>query len=94
MAILQHHTSVVLLAAADLQRRPGGHLEHFPHAVLGLGGTLHVAEGSDPRGHVPAFLRLNRLLLDGKELKITFSPETNFTVILDVYRLQILQLLL
>lgn len=67
MAILQHHTSVVLLAAADLQRRPGGHLEHFPHTILGLSRTLHVAEGSDPRGHVPTFLWLNRLLLDVKE---------------------------
>lgn len=56
MAILQHHTSVVLLAAADLQRRPGGHLEHVPHTILGLSRTLHVAEGSNPRGHVPTFL--------------------------------------
>ena len=68
MAILQHHTSFTLLAAADLQGRPGGHLEHFSHAVLRLSRTLHVAKGSDPRGHVPTFLRLNRLLLGVRKL--------------------------
>lgn len=65
--ILQQYTFTALLAAAGLQRCPSGHLEHLPHAVLCLGGALHVAECRDPIGHVPAFLWLHRLLLDGKK---------------------------
>lgn len=60
----QQLAAAFLLRLADLQRRPGGHLEHLPHAVLGLSGALHVAEGRDPAGHVPALLRLHRLLSD------------------------------
>lgn len=61
-AALQQRAARPLLALAHLQRRSGGHLEYFPHAVLGLGGALQVAEGADPAGHVAAFLALNGFL--------------------------------
>ncbi len=48
---LQQQARVSLLALA-MQRRPGGHLEHLPHAVLAFGGALHVSEGTDAVGHV------------------------------------------
>lgn len=61
-AILQQYTFIALLSAAGLQRRPGGHLKHLPHAVLSLGGALHVAERCDPSSHVPPLLRLHWFL--------------------------------
>lgn len=51
-----------VLALADLQGGSGGHLKHFPHAVLGLGRALQVAHSADPVGHVSALLRLYWLL--------------------------------
>lgn len=59
---LQQEAFIALLAPPGLQRRPCGHLKHLPYAVLSLGGALHVAKCTDPVGHVPAFLWLNRLL--------------------------------
>lgn len=59
---LQQQAFTVLLALACLQRRPGGHLEHLPHAVLGFGGALHVSEGTDAVGHVSALLWFDGLL--------------------------------
>lgn len=61
-AALEQRAARLLLALAHLQRRSGGHLENFPHAVLGLGGALQVSEGADPAGHVPAFFRLHGFL--------------------------------
>lgn len=61
-AALQQRTARPLLALAHLQRRSGGHLENFPHAVLGLGGALQVSESADPAGHVAAFLCLDGFL--------------------------------
>lgn len=58
----QHPAAVPLLALAHLQRRSSGHLEHFPHAVLGLGRALQVSKSADPAGHVSAFLWLHWLL--------------------------------
>lgn len=58
----QQRAAGSLLALADLQRRSGGHLKHFPHAVLGLGRALQVAKCTDPAGHVFAVLYLHRLL--------------------------------
>ncbi len=60
---LQQQVLVSLLALA-MQRRPGGHLEHLPHAVLAFGGAVHVSEGTDAVGHVAALFRLHRLLRD------------------------------
>lgn len=37
---LKQRAARPLLALAHLQRRSGGHLENFPHAVLALGGAL------------------------------------------------------
>lgn len=51
-----------VLALADLQSCPGGHLKNLPHAILGLGGALQVANGADPVGHVSALFGFNRLL--------------------------------
>lgn len=73
---LQQQALVALLALAGLQRRPGGHLEHLPHAVLGLGGALHVSEGTDAVGHVAALLRLHRLLRDGWRDCFTYRDNT------------------
>lgn len=58
----QQLAAAFLLRLADLQRRPGGHLEHFPHAVLGLGRALQIAKSTDSAGHVFAFFRPHRLL--------------------------------
>lgn len=58
----QQLAATSLLAFADLQRRSGGHLKHLPHAVLGLGGTLQVAEGTDAVGHVSGLVGLHWLL--------------------------------
>lgn len=63
---LQQDAFVALLALPGLQRRPGGHLEHLPHAVLGFGRALHVSEGTDAVGHVSALLGFDGLLRDGR----------------------------
>lgn len=59
---LQQQAPAPLLPLADLQRRPGGHFEYFPHALLSLGRAFQVAEGANTVGHVSALLRFNRLL--------------------------------
>lgn len=48
----QQLAAAFLLRLADLQRRPGGHLEHLPHTVLRLGRALKVPEGINPVSHV------------------------------------------
>lgn len=58
----QQCAATSLLALAHLQRCSGSHLEHFPHAVLGLGRALQVPESTDPVGHVSAFFRLHGFL--------------------------------
>lgn len=58
----QHRAFGSSFAFAHLQRRPGGHLKHIPHPVLGLGGALQVSESVDVVGHYSGFLRLHRLL--------------------------------
>lgn len=80
---LQQQAFVALLALPGLQRRPGGHLEHLPHAVLGFGRALHVSEGTDAVGHVSALLGFDGLLRDRKRCQNTVSdclsePESHF----------------
>lgn len=60
--LLQQQAPVPLLPLADLQRRPGGHFEYFPHALLSLGWAFQVSKGANTVGHVSALLRFNRLL--------------------------------
>lgn len=58
----QQQAPAPLLPLADLQRRPGGHFEYFPHALLSLSGAFQVAKGANAVGHVPALLWFNWLL--------------------------------
>lgn len=68
---LQQQAFVALLALPGLQRRPGGHLEHLPHAVLGFGRALHVSEGTDAVGHVSALLGFDGLLRTEREATVS-----------------------
>lgn len=63
----QQRAAPALLVLADLQARTCGHLKDLPHALLGLGRALEVAEGIDPVGHVSPLFWLHRLLGSNKK---------------------------
>lgn len=63
LATLEQYTFAALFSSTSLQCCPGGHLKHLPHTVLRLGRAFHVTKCCDSSGHVPALLRLHRLLV-------------------------------
>lgn len=70
---LQQKTFGATLAPPGHQRRPGGHLKHFPHAVLCFRGALHVSEGTDLVHHVATLLWLHRFLSVGSGMLAKYS---------------------